>query len=357
MSGDRRAPHHQSARLASLSNQLISMPPPSSSKLISAFLGCLCLAALTGAAAPVEFKIGLIGLDSSHCVRFARMFNDPADKEYLGGARIVCAYKGGSPDLEMSRTRIEGFTSTVRDRYGVAIVDSIAEVAARSDGIMILSVDGRAHLSQAREAFKAGKPVFIDKPFAGSLAEGVAMARLARALRVPVFSSSNLRYAAGVRKVQAAKIGEIRAVITHGPATIEPTVPDFFFYGIHATEALFAVLGPGCDTVTRIPGEEVDVIAGKWNDGRTGMVYGLRGGSRAWGITAFGSKGVVDDRSPNDLTALAPYILEFLRTGKSPVPLETTLEILAFMEAADESKRGGGVPVKLPVVGGLPPAP
>jgi predicted dehydrogenase len=333
------------------------MPARPFFKLFSAPVVLFCFAAVSATAAPVEFKIGLIGLDSSHCVRFARMFNDPADKEYLGGARIVCAFKGGSPDLEMSRTRIEGFTATVSGKYGVAIVDTIAEVVARSDGIMILSVDGRAHLPQAREAFKAGKPVFIDKPFAGSLAQGVAIARLARELRVPVFSSSNLRYAPGVRKVQAAKIGEIRAVITHGPAAIESTVPDFLFYGIHATEALFAVLGAGCDTVTRIPGEEVDVIAGKWNDGRTGMVYGLRGGSRAWGITAFGSKGVIDDRSPNDLTALAPYILEFLRTGKSPVPLETTLEILAFMEAADESKRRGGVPVKMPVLSTLPPVP
>ena len=36
-----------------------------------------------------------------------------------------------------------------------------------------------------------------------------------------------------------------------------------------------------------------------------------------------------------------------MKTGKTPVRAEETIEIFAFMEAADESKRQGGAPVSL----------
>ena len=39
---------------------------------------------------------------------------------------------------------------------------------------------------------------------------------------------------------------------------------------------------------------------------------------------------------------LVVEIAKFFKTGKPPVSAEETLEIFAFMEAADESKRKGG---------------
>src|SRR5690606_18671456 len=141
--------------------------------------------------------------------------------------------------------------------------------------------------------------------------------------------------------------GDIRGVVSYGPSPIEPHGPDFFYYGIHAVEALYAVLGPGCDTVTRTHAENTDVIAATWSGGRTGVVVGLRGMQRGYGLTAFGTKATVEDRSPPDFLPLARTIMAFLQSGKPPVPIETTLESLAFMEAADESKRRGGLPVRI----------
>ena len=149
-----------------------------------------------------DLKIGIIGLDSSHCVRFARLFNDTTDKEHLPGARIVWAYRGGSPDVDLSRSRVEGFTAEMRDKYGVTLLDSIADLSARSDAILMLSLDGRVHLAEARIVFPTGKPVFIDKPLAGSYADSVAIARLARELNVPLFSSSPRRIAPGIAKLR-----------------------------------------------------------------------------------------------------------------------------------------------------------
>ncbi|MEY4940462.1 MAG: hypothetical protein RIQ93_2197, partial [Verrucomicrobiota bacterium] len=175
-------------------------------KITSGLLAAVFSAGLSFGAES-ELKLGIIGLDSSHCIRFGRIFNDPQDKEHLPGARVRWAYKGGSPDVELSRSRVEGFTVDMRDKYGVTLVDSIAELCAKSDAILMLSLDGRAHLPEARQVFAAGKPVFIDKPLAGSYAEGLAIARLAREMKVPIFSSSPRRFSPGIEKLRQAKVG------------------------------------------------------------------------------------------------------------------------------------------------------
>lgn len=308
-------------------------------------LSVLVGTAAAGAGAPV--RIGLIGLDSSHAVHFSRIFNDVEARDHIPGARVVCAFKGGSADMELSRSRVDGFTEQVRTKYGVAILPSIADVVVQSDALMILSVDGRVHLEQAREAFVSGKPVFIDKPLAGSLEDAIEIVRLSRREGVPLFSTSSLRYSPGMPDLLAPGLGRIRGAFSYGPAQIEPTVPDLYYYGIHAVEVLYAVLGPGCVSVVRTYSDDTDVVTGIWGDGRTGVVYGLRNGKNAFRVTVFGESEIRHQVEGHDYGRLLRDVLAFFRTGNPPVPVEETLEILAFMEAADESRRRGGVPVAL----------
>jgi predicted dehydrogenase len=297
--------------------------------------------------AEADLRIGLIGLDTSHAPQFASILNNPADKAHLTGARVVCAFPGGSADVEASASRVKGFTADVKNKFGVEIVDSIAEVVARSDAIMILSVDGRAHLPQAREVFASGKPVFIDKPFAGNLREVLELAELARRTGAPVFSASSLRYSPGVQKLRTEKIGRMLGAVSYGPAHLEPHHPDLYWYGIHATEALYTVMGMGCETVSRTHTTDTDVATGVWKDGRTGVVYGFREGKALYRVTVFGTEAVRDQQDGREYADLLKEILTFFRTKKAPVSLDETVEIMAFMEAADESKRAGGAPVAL----------
>lgn len=299
-----------------------------------------------GAAVPRRLNIGMIGLDTSHVLRFSKALNDPASPARIPGARIVFAFKGGSPDMDVSWSRVNAFEKEVREKYGVTVLDSIAEVVARSDAILIESVDGRVHLAQAREVFKAGKPVFIDKPFAGTLRDVRAIADLARECKTPVFGSSGLRFSAGVRKLQAAKLGPLRGAIAYGPAHTQPSLPDLYWYGVHAVEALYALMGAGCQTVVRTHTPDSDVVTGVWANGATGVVYGLRNRSAPHRVIAFGAKAVGDQPSSGDDTLLEE-IIAFFRTGRPPVAIEETIELYAFMEAADESKRRGGQPVTL----------
>lgn len=297
-----------------------------------------------------DLRVGMIGLDTSHVTAFLQVLNDPQHKDHVPGARIVAGFKGGSPDIENSRSRVDGFTKTAVEKYGVKMYDTIEELAQNVDAVIVLSVDGRTHLDQFRRTLAAKKPVYIDKMLAGSLKDGIEVARLAREASVPVFCASSLRYAPDSPAGKLDKIGEMTSVYSFGPAELEPHHPDMFWYGIHAVEALYAVTGPGCVKVTRTHAKNTDILTGVWKDGRVGTMQGNRSGGKGYGgygVRVFGTKGGATGGEKHSYRPLVEQFVKFFQTGVSPVPLETTVEVLAFMEAGDESKRRGGAPVSI----------
>ena len=304
-------------------------------------------AATCGLAAEEEvFRIGMIGLDTSHVTAFTGLINDPA-RNY--GCKVVAAYPGGSPDIPSSANRLEGFTSQLRDRHGVEIVDSIEELCEKVDGVLLESVDGRPHLKQARPVIAAKKPLFIDKPMAGNLADVLEIFRLARENNVPCWSSSSLRYfPAIVEAKQKDEIGEVLGCDVYSPCSIEEHHPDLYWYGVHGVEMLFTVMGTGCQSVRRVQTPNSEFIVGVWNDGRVGTYRGLKTGKSGYGITIFGTKGIVEGGQYGGYEPLVVEIIKFFKTGKVPVLPEETIEIFAFMSAADESKAKGGAAVSLP---------
>jgi predicted dehydrogenase len=301
------------------------------------------------ALAAADLRIGMIGLDTSHVIVFTKAFNDPKSPDHVPGGRITAVFKGGSADIPSSANRVEGYTQQLTETYGAKLYDSIEELAKHVDAFMIQAVDGRPHLDQFRRTLAAKKPVFIDKPLAGSLRDALEIARLSRAHGVPVFSSSSLRYppAAEAFGPRLEKIGELRAAFSFGPAEYEKSHPDLYWYGIHAVEALYTVMGAGCISVGRTHAKEADVVTGVWPGGRVGTMLGNRNGIKGYGVTLLGTKGTATAGEKHHYRGLAQEVMKFLQTGVSPVPLDTTVELLAFMEAADESKRRGGASVTI----------
>ncbi|MFO0808331.1 MAG: Gfo/Idh/MocA family oxidoreductase [Gemmataceae bacterium] len=297
--------------------------------------------------APPQLKAGIIGLDTSHVLAFAKVFHDPKSEAGKLGIRIVAAFPGGSPDVPASHTRVANYTKTMREQYQVEIVDSIDALLAKVDVVLLESVDGRPHLEQVKPVLKAGKPVFIDKPVAGTLADAVAIYRLAEAAKVPVFSSSGLRFTPGVAGLRDKVGGTALGCDAFSPCELEEHHPDLFWYGVHGVETLFTVMGPGCESVVRVHTKGTDVVVGTWAGGRIGTFRGMRDSKAGYGATAFGSKGMAASGTYTGYEPLVEQIGRFFRTGKAPVSAAETLEIFAFMEAADESKRRGGVPVRL----------
>jgi predicted dehydrogenase len=295
-------------------------------------------------AAPKTIRAGMIGLDTSHVPAFVKLFNNPKAEGDIAGIKIVAGYPGGT-DLPASRDRVAKFTEQVKG-MGVEIVDTIPKLLEKVDVVFLESVDGRIHLQEATPVIKAGKPLWIDKPVAGSLPDVIAIYELAKKHNVPCFSASSLRFGTWAAELKdAEKVGPLTGAATWGPCSYSDGTPDLFFYGIHGVEPLFAVMGTGCKTVARAQTKDTDIVIGVWEDGRVGTYRGIHKGKATSGAMAFGAKTIAETTKLGGYEDLCREIARFVKTGKTPVSAEETIEIFAFMEAADESKRQGGAPV------------
>ncbi len=292
-----------------------------------------------------SMKLGMVGLDTSHCPRFAELLNDDDNRNRVSGGKITVAYPGGSRLFSKSVERVEGFTKQMREEFGVQIARSIEEAAEGVDGVFLESVDGRQHLEQFEKLAPFGKPVFIDKPLATSAEDAKKIMELSEKYNSPVFSCSAIRYAAGISELGAGS--RTAGCTAFGPAAILPDYPGYFWYGVHSAEVLFSKMGTGCREIAVTVGSEADVITGKWDDGRIGNVYGYRmEGVSKFGCVVFGDRGVEMGTAKGDppyYALMLPDIIKFFRTGKSPVPAGQMLEITAFLDAAGKSRESGAL--------------
>jgi len=302
---------------------------------------------LSAAAAADDIRLGIIGTDTSHVIVFTGMFNDPARPDHVAGARVVAAYKGGSPDIDSSWSRVDKYAEELRTKWKIELEPDIPTLCKKVDAILLESNDGRKHLEQARQVIAAHKPMFIDKPLASTLEDAREIARLAREAGVPFFSASSFRFA-GI--ATAMKFPDVTGAIVWGPGPLEPHhYLDLSWYAIHPIELLYTLLGTGCEEVSRMASADSDDIVGRWKGGRLGSVRANRphGGD---GAVVFRANQKIVQSNPSMRDEYGPLVREivkFFQTGNPPVAPEETLEIIAFMDAAQRSKAAGGQPMRL----------
>lgn len=302
---------------------------------------CLCLNAM--AQSPI--RIGIIGLDTSHSTAFTELING-GKEAWAEGFKVVAAYPYGSQTIESSYKRIPEYTETVK-KHGVKIVDSIADLLKEVDCVLLETNDGRLHLEQAVEVFKAGKICFIDKPIGATLGEAIAIYAMADKYNIPIFSSSALRYSPINQQLRNGELGKVIGADCYSPHSVEPTHPDFGFYGIHGVETLYTILGTGCEAVNRVSTEQGDVVTGYWDDDRIGTFRAIVKGPHIYGGMAYTESKAVVAGGYVGYKVLLEQVLKFFKTGVAPVSKEETLEIFAFMRASNLSKERGGEMVTL----------
>ncbi len=304
---------------------------------------------------PEGRRIGIIGLDGSHATAYTQVINDPDASPEYRGYRVVAAYPRGSHDIESSVSRVPKYTEDMK-KMGIEIVDSIEDLLKKVDAVFMVTNDGRRHLEQALIVFRAGKRMFIDKPMAASLKDGMDIFAAARHFNVPVYSCSNARFSLMNQSVANGKIGKVIGADVYGPSPIEKTHPTLFWYGIHVIEALCTIMGTGCKSVVRVFNEDTDISVGTWPENRLGVSRAMRTGRRGSGGTAYGDKGIQTlgegggTEQKGQVNPAYKAMIDFFATGIVPVTEEQTLEVLAFMEAADESMKNGGKPASLEMV-------
>ena len=291
-----------------------------------------------------DLRAGIIGTDTSHVPAFTELFRSHPEWKI----KVTAAYKAGSPDLPTSANRVEGFARTIHDKYGVELVGSVEELLPKVDVVLLESVDGRPHLAQAAPVLKAGKRLFIDKPLAASLDDVRRIVALSKETGTPFFSSSSTRFHPDIPRLRKNP-GVGKVVKVQGSSSLHNLEfhPDLFFYGIHGVEALYAVMGTGCVSVSRKLDHGADVTTGKWKDGRVGVYYGVLGKEKVPMIRIWGTEGATDSAGPEEYAGLVRAIAEFFQTGRAPVDPAETIEVFEFMTAAQMSKEQGGAEIPL----------
>jgi hypothetical protein len=294
-----------------------------------------------------SIRVGIIGLDA-HAVPWTTIVVDPKVAPPISEMKIVAAVPSYSPDIPFSADNIQNNIKAMRG-MGVEIVETVEAMLPKVDAVLLLSIDGRTHLKQAQPVFAAKKPIFIDKPVAASLVDVVRIYERAKSTGTPLFSNSALRYAPGTVALRGKlSVGRVLGCDAYSSnAPLEPSHRDLFYYGIHGCEILFTIMGPGCKTVSRVKTPTADLAVGVWADGRLGTFRGIRQGQVGFGATVFGDKAVAQSGRFEGYEPLLAEIARFFKSGRPPVSPEQTMEIYAFMEGADESKRQGGVPISL----------
>ena len=297
----------------------------------------------------MTIRIGLVDCDTSHCVAFTQRLNhlDVGEDQWVDGAEIVAAYPGTS---EMSPERIPGFTRQLRE-YGVTIVEAATDLIGQVDAVLIESLQGSVHVERARPFLEAGLPLFVDKPFACSVADARTLLTEAERRGLVLWSSSSLRFAPEVQALQASadEIGPVVGVNVHGPASLAPGNPGLFHYGVHGVQMMSQLMGLGCETVRLTSNADGDVAVGQWADGRFGVFRGLRRGAAPYGVTVFGEKRVTATAigTTHIYSELLKRIVAAFQSGKAPLAPADMLEVVAFQEAALQSLEQGGSEVRL----------
>ena len=292
-------------------------------------------------------KLGILDFDTSHTVEFTRRLNHTEGtpkEQFVDGAQVVVGCAGES---RLSPERVAGFTEQMK-KFGIPIVEKPADMIGQVDGMLIEAVDGTVHSERAKPFLEAGIPCFIDKPFACSVADAKKILELSVKKKAPVFSSSSLRYAPELVDYSAdQKRGKLVGCEVYGPASLSP-IPErnagLYHYGIHAVEMLYTLMGPGCKRVSCTHEKGVDFVVGQWKDGRIGTVRGIREGANGYGFIGFAENGIKAVTVGTSLIyrELLKQIVEFFKSGKPPVEPAVTLEIVAFIEAANTSAANHG---------------
>jgi predicted dehydrogenase len=298
-----------------------------------------------GSRAGEVFRIGAIGVDSSHLAEFTRRINQRNDAG-LTRCRVTAFWDAGNH--RMPAEQVAGWCKAAED-LGAARAASEEALLSRVDGVMVLAVDGASHARLAGAALARGLPSYIDKPLTCSLSEARWILEAARSGGARCYSASSLRFAAELAMCRGQELGELVAIDAYGPGELNDAMPGVFFYGVHTIEMVDAIWGPGVERVRAFRGEHRDLVDLWYRDGRHAHLRLERRGCYDFGGTVHGSKGLRSFRV--DFSEVYNRLIEgmtgFFEGGPAPAALRDIVENVAVMEAANLSLGAGGGGVKV----------
>ena len=289
-------------------------------------------------------RFGIVGLEGHGPVFAEHVNGEGADVE---GARVTAAMT--VPSTMFPPDVLAAGEQKARD-LGIEIVDEPEALADKVDAILVLHDNGARHLEDVRRLAPLGKPLFIDKPLEVSAARAAELVRLCAQNNCPVFSASSLRFSVEIQKALGNEgDGPVRSALAWSPFSQRPEIPGWFYYGVHAVEPLYTLLGSGCQEVRCVRSDQGAVAVGLWNDGRLGVARAVSTQAHGYGFTVWRDRStrtaVINTRFI--YPGLLKQIRSFAATGVSPVDPAESVEGMAFLQAANESMDRDGAAVAL----------
>ena len=282
-------------------------------------------------------KIAIIGgAGIWHANSFSEMFNgydrDLAQKNNypLYNARIEGARVTHLWDADKEKAGLLAKICGIEN-----VVPKMEDVIGKVDGVIITDDLSMQHQKKAEPFLKAGIPAFIDKPLSTDIKEAETIIGLAKKYNCPMMSCSALRYAKEVEAFLLKK-DEIGDILT-GNTTCSG---DLIFYGIHAFEQLYAVIGPGIKSVRNLGSEGKDMVVVTKKDGRQFILTVFKDIGYLFQMNLYGAKGwrqvVVEDSNYFYSNMLSKFV-EMVKTKKMPFPPEETLEVIKVLVLGRQS--------------------
>lgn len=293
-----------------------------------------------------EIKIGLIGLDTSHCEAFTQVFNDSSYAHHIPGARVVVACPGVSTDYPPSVQRSVCYIDKLKNSYKIPMVETPEEVASQCDLVMITSLDGRKHLEFVEKVAPFKKPTFVDKPFTTTSSDAERIVKLSKEGGFPLMSCSALRYMDGFRKgLETQEHGALKGMHVFGTMILDDFMPGWFFYGVHWVEMVVAAFGPDFKDIVVQSDEDQDHLLARWKTGAFATINGQRTAHRNWGVTFHFEKYFINVDLQKDsrliYCGMLEKVIQELAHGKMPVSYEEMLAVVRMMEVANKSRQNG----------------
>ena len=292
-------------------------------------------------AVPAPVTVAIISLDSSHAVEFVRRMQaaDCPEENRVPGLRAKTFLRFPSA---YQREDGQDKRQAQLEAWGVVKAPDLAAAVAGVDGIMMIINDPAPHREWFERIADFGKPVFIDKPLASSIADAVAIATMAKQRGLRVSSASSLRSDAPLRHA-CAEIPHPTSVSVYGHVGVAPAGSSLVWYGVHSVEMLERAMGRGAVAVSARRDAEGVVAVVDYADRRRGVVELSASGYLYGGTLRDSSKAVsfaVDSNSC--YSAQLREVERFFRGGEGPATLDSALEVTAILDAIERSYQTGG---------------
>ena len=301
-----------------------------------------------------ELKIGILGMTegNGHPYSWSAMFNGYT-KEYMDLCEFPVIpqylYKQpphtiGIPGAKITHICCTGYAEReMAEKMAKAsnipyVVDDPTEMIGQVDAVICATDIGAEHVERCKPFFDAGIPMFIDKPLVDN-EEDLRTFIQWRKEGKNFISSSCLRYCKEMEIYYENhyELGKLMYICKPMPKKYET-------YGIHALECIYPLLGPGFISAQNTGTYEQTMVHLKHESGcyvDIPMGIGMAGA----GTTIIGSKEsryITTGDSYYAFKKQLDLFVEWLRTGKEPVPFEHTVELMKLVIAGLRSREEGG---------------